>query len=255
MRVSSTRAVARVAALLALLSVAACSDSAYDLLGPTAPSFAKGSHGKPPKPVPLHNPILFVHGWNASSSTWTTMVGRFKTDGWTNAELVNWSYNFRQSNATTAAQIEQKVDSIIRVTGASKVDIVTHSMGALSARYYVRNLGGDGKVDALVTLGGANHGTATANFCFDTSCFEMRPNSTFVNALNADDETWGTPRYATWWSDCDEVISPHSSALLAGATNTQTACITHSQLHEDVGVYQQVRDMVNAPATLLALAP
>jgi triacylglycerol lipase len=255
MRVSSTRAVARVAALLALLSVAACSDSAYDLLGPTAPEYAKGGHGKPPKPVPLHNPILFVHGWNASSSTWSTMVSRFKADGWTSAELVNWSYNFRQSNATTASQIGQKVDSMLRVTGATKVDIVTHSMGALSARYYVRNLSGDGKVDALVTLGGANHGTATANFCFDTSCFEMRPNSTFINNLNADDETWGTPRYATWWSDCDEVISPHSSALLAGATNTQTACITHSQLHEDAGVYQQVRDWVNAPATLLALAP
>jgi triacylglycerol lipase len=257
MRVSSTRAAARVAALLALLSVAACSDSAYDLLGPTAPEYAKGGggHGKPPKPVPLHNPILFVHGWNASSSTWSTMVSRFKADGWTSAELVNWSYNFRQSNATTASQIEQKVDSMLRVTGATKVDIVTHSMGALSARYYVRNLSGDGKVDALVTLGGANHGTATANLCFDTSCFEMRPNSTFINALNADDETWGTPRYATWWSDCDEVISPHSSALLAGATNTQTACISHSQLHEDAGVYRQVRDWVNAPATLLALAP
>ena len=255
MRVSSPRAVARVAALLALLSVAACSDSAYDLLGPASPSFAKGGHGKPPKPVPLHNPVLFVHGWNASSSTWITMVGRFKTDGWTNAELVNWSYNFRQSNATTAAQIGQKVDSILAATGATQVDIITHSMGTLSARYYVRYLGGDGKVDALVSLGGANHGTTTAALCFDTSCIEMRPNSTFLTNLNSTDETWGSPRYATWWSDCDEVINPHSSVLLVGASNTKTACMSHSQLHEDVGVYRQVRDMVNAPATLLALAP
>jgi triacylglycerol lipase len=182
-------------------------------------------------------------------------VSRFKADGWTNAELVNWSYNFRQSNATTAAQIEQKVDSMLRATGATKVDIITHSMGTLSARYYVRNLTGDGKVDALVSLGGANHGTTTASLCFDTSCIEMRPNSTFLTNLNSPDETPGTPRYATWWSDCDEVINPHSSVLLVGATNTQTACISHSQLHEDAGVYQQVRDMVNTPATLLAVTP
>lgn len=252
MRVSSTHAVARVAALLALLSVAACSDSAYDLLGPTAPGYARGGKPKPPKVT--HDPILFVHGWNASSTTWSTMVSRFKTDGWTSAELVNWSYDFRQSNATTAALIQQKVDSMLRVTGAAKVDIITHSMGTLSARYYVRNLGGDGKVDALVSLGGANHGTTTASLCFDTSCFEMRPNSTFLNALNATDETWGSPRYATWWSDCDEVINPHSSVLLTGAVNTQTACISHSALHEDAGVYQQVRDMVNTPTTLLAVA-
>ncbi len=254
MHLSSHRAVARVAALLALLSVAACSDSAFDLLGPTAPEFARGGHGKPPKPTPIHNPILFVHGWNASSTTWNTMVSRFKTDGWTSAELVNWSYNFRQSNATTAAQIQQKVDSILNATGATQVDIITHSMGTLSARYYVRNLGGDGKVDALVSLGGANHGTSTANLCFDTSCIEMRPNSTFLANLNSIDETWGSPRYATWWSDCDEVINPHSSVLLSGATNTQTACISHSALHEDAGVYQQVRDMVHT-TTLLAVAP
>jgi triacylglycerol lipase len=246
--------VARAAALLALLSVAACSDSAFDLLGPTAPGFARGGHGKPPKPAPLHNPILFVHGWNASSSTWTTMVSRFKTDGWTNAELVNWSYNFRQSNATTAQQIQQKVDSILTATGATKVDIITHSMGTLSARYYVRNLGGDGKVDALVSLGGANHGTTTASICFDVSCVEMRPNSAFLTDLNSVDETWGTPRYATWWSPCDEVINPHSSVLLTDAINTQTACISHSALHEDSGVYQQVRDLVNVSA-VLAIAP
>jgi len=252
-------AVVRFGGLLALLSAAACSDSPFSPLAPGEATFAKGGGGKPPKPPPpppavTHDPILFIHGWNASSSTWSTMVSRFKADGWTSAELANWSYNFHQSNATTAAIIAQKVDSILAATGATKVDIITHSMGTLSARYYVRNLGGDGKVDAVVSLGGANHGTVTASLCFDVSCVEMRPNSTFLTNLNSIDETWGTPRYATWWSDCDEVINPHSSVLLNGATNTQTGCISHSQLHEDVGVYQQVRDWVNT-APLLAIAP
>ena len=50
------------------------------------------------------------------------------------------------------------------------------------------------------------------------------------------------------------MINPHNSVLLIGATNTQTACINRSALHEDVGVYRQVRDMVNT-TTLLAIAP
>jgi len=105
-----------------------------------------------------------------------------------------------------------------------------------------------------VSLGGANHGTTTANICFDTSCVEMRPNSAFLTNLNSVDETWGAPRYATWWSPCDEVINPHSSVLLSGAVNTQTACLQHSQLHEDAAVYQQVHDMVSTTA-VLAIAP
>lgn len=245
----------RLAGLLALVVISACSaDSPMD---PLAASYAKGGHKPPPPPPPpAHDPILFVHGLNASSSTWTTMVSRFTNDGWKSSELANWSYDYTRSNATTANLIAKKVDSILKATGATKVDIITHSMGAMSARYYIRNLGGDGKVDALVTLGGANHGTTTASLCSFVwiSCVEMIPGSTFLNDLNADDETWGTPRYATWETPCDEVINPLSSALLAGAVNTQTACMTHSDLHEDYTVYTEVRDWVNASA-VLAVAP
>jgi len=197
-----------------------------------------------PAVAAAHDPILFVHGWNSSSSAWTTMVSRFQADGWTSGELNNWSYNTSQSNATTASQISTKVDQILAATGAAKVDIISHSMGALSSRYYLKNLGGTAKVDDWVSLGGPNHGTDTANFCFQTSCAEMRQGSSFLKALNSGDETPGTVTYGTWWSPCDEVINPDSSVALSGATNTQTACLEHSALHEDATVYAQVRDFV-----------
>jgi triacylglycerol lipase len=198
-----------------------------------------------PSTAAAHEPILFVHGWNSNSSTWTTMVNRFAADGWTAAELNNWSYNTSQSNATTAGQIQTKVDQILAATGAAKVDLISHSMGGLSTRYYVKNLGGGAKVDEWVSLGGPNHGTDTANYCFSTACSEMRIGSTFLNNLNAGDETPGTTvNWLTWWSPCDEVINPDSSVALSGATNRQTACLSHSALHEDATVYAQVRDAV-----------
>jgi triacylglycerol lipase len=195
--------------------------------------------------APERHPILFVHGWNSSGSVWGTMISRFKADGWTDAQLVNWSYNTSQSNATTASQIQAKVDSILRATGATKVDIVTHSMGGLSSRYYARNLGGDSRIDAWVSLAGPNHGTTTANACLQTSCVEMRPGSRFLTSLNSVDETPGAPRYATWWSTCDSVIDPDDSVPLVGATNTLTACLGHSAFTTDATVYAQTRDWVH----------
>jgi triacylglycerol lipase len=198
-----------------------------------------------PAAASAHDPILFVHGWNSSSSTWTTMISRFKTDGWTTAELNNWSYNYSQSNATTAQQIGTKVSQILAATGAAKVDLISHSMGGLSTRYYVKNLGGGPKVDDWVSLGGPNHGTNTASFCFSTACKEMRIGSSFLAQLNTGDETPDVGvNWMTWWSPCDEVINPDSSVALNGATNTQTACLSHSALHEDATVYAQVRDAV-----------
>lgn len=72
----------------------------------------------------------------------------------------------------------------------------------------------------------------------------MRPGSSFLNALNSVDESWGTPRYATWWSPCDEFVNPQTSPILSGAANTETACLEHSAVHEDLTVYTQVRDLV-----------
>ncbi|WP_417323397.1 esterase/lipase family protein [Deinococcus navajonensis] len=190
-------------------------------------------------------PVLFVHGYNSSGSVWTTMITNFKKDGWTDAQLFSWSYDTTRSNTVTADLIRQKVDAILAQTGASKVDIISHSMGGLSSRYYLKNLGGDIKVDAWVSLGGPNHGTNFANACADPSCIEMREGSTFLGSLNSTDETPGNVRYGTWWSPCDEIINPDQSVLLSGATNTQTTCLSHSQLYQNSLVYTQVRDFVS----------
>lgn len=191
------------------------------------------------------NPILFVHGFTGSSSAWNTMVPRFQTDGWHSTQLYAITYNSYQSNVTTANLIATTVSQIRAQTGAAKVDIITHSMGGLSTRYYLKNLGGTAFVDEWVSLGGPNHGTVWAAGCFFlTPCAQMLPGSSFLNGLNSGDETPGAVSYGTWWSPCDEIITPDESVILSGATNTQTACISHSSHLTNLTVYNQVRDFV-----------
>jgi triacylglycerol lipase len=204
-------------------------------------------------PAPAHarpytaasNPILFVHGWGSSAATWNTMVNRFRADGWPANYLRAFSYPTYQSNATTADAVRREVDQLLAATGKSKVDIITHSMGGLSSRYYTKNLHGDLQVDRWVSLGGPNHGTTSANLCVETSCREMRVGSAFLAGLNSGDETPGVAVYGTWWSACDGVIYPPDSPVLAGARNTQAGCVGHNSLHTDATIYGQVRDFVN----------
>jgi triacylglycerol lipase len=191
------------------------------------------------------DPILFVHGYVESASLWNTMISRFEKDGYSKAYLSAYSYNTSQSNKVDAEkEVKSHVESLLKATGATKVDIVAHSMGSLNSRWYIKFLGGEAKVDDWVSLGGPNHGTETANACFSTSCVEMRVGSTFLKELNAGDETPGAVSYGTWWSPCDEIINPDSSVALSGATNTKTACISHTALTTDETVYNQVREFV-----------
>jgi triacylglycerol lipase len=217
----------RLAALAALVAVCLCGAA----LSPAA-SFGQ-------------DPILFVHGYGGSASNWSTMIGRFEKDGYAKSSLSAYSYNTSQSNKVDAeTEVKSHVESLLKATGASKVDIVAHSMGSLNSRWYIKFLGGESKVDDWVSLGGPNHGTEFANACFSTSCVEMRIGSKFLGELNAGDETPGSVNYGTWWSPCDEIINPDSSVPLTGATNTETACMTHLNLLQDETVYKQVREFV-----------
>lgn len=198
----------------------------------------------PPVTPVTHDPILFVHGYGRTSADWNFMITQFKVAGWTDAELYTIDYGVLQSNVGIADEVKAKVDGILAATARTRVDIVAHSMGSLSTRYYIRNLGGDGKVDAWVSLGGPNHGTSTANDCGFSPCLEMRPGSSFLAALNTGDETPGTVRYATWWTSADQTVLPTSSVILNGATNTQTAAIGHLDLVSDLAIFTQVKAFI-----------
>ncbi|MFF3377213.1 esterase/lipase family protein [Streptomyces sp. NPDC002680] len=199
-----------------------------------------------PAQAATHNPVVFVHGISSSSSSWNDWVADFKADGYTASELDAWSYSWSQSNVTTAQQLATEVQRVLAATGASKVDLVVHSMGALSARYYLKNLGGTSYVDDFVSTAGTNHGTTVASWCswLYTSCAEMYTGSSFLTALNSGDETPGSVSYASYWSNCDEALTPDTTAILSGATNVEVGCISHDEMNNDYGVYGQVRDFI-----------
>lgn len=194
-----------------------------------------------------HDPVLFVHGWNGKASGWDIMKSNFAANGWSASELNTISYG-TESNVTIANSIKTKVTQILAANpGKTKVDLISHSMGGLSTRYYVKNLGGATKVDDFVSLGGPNHGTNLAIACvlISVQCAQMAPNSSFLRSLNATDETPGTPNYATWWSTNDEIILPASSTPLAGAVNTKVSGLNHAAVKTDPAIVAGVRAFVN----------
>ncbi|MDP9177110.1 MAG: triacylglycerol lipase [Gemmatimonadota bacterium] len=234
-----SQALSHITLFCAFLLGAGCTDTIApldDLCGVT----------RRPSSTPLtHDPVLFVHGYGENPDFFCLMIDRFRADGWAERELYAYNYSFVRSHAGNADEIRQQVDKILSETQATKVDIIAHSAGSVSSRYYMKNLAGTAKVDAWVSLAGPNHGTDTALNCNFTPCLEIRIGSQFLADLNAGDETPGLVRYATWWSPCDETINPDTSVPLAGATNNQSGCIAHGQFLTDGVIYQQVRDWID----------
>lgn len=194
-----------------------------------------------------HTPVIFVHGFSGKGSQWSSMQKNFINHGYPADRLHVFTYNWAQSNKTTAQELAVYVDGVRAQHGVDKVDIVTHSMGGLSSRWYIKHLGGAAHVDDWVSIGGPNNGTSIANLCSLalTSCREMQRGSSFINELNAGDPTPGDVTYTTFRSPCDLVIYPVSSTILDGATNHRTFCMEHIYMMYSPSVITNVRTTIS----------
>lgn len=188
-----------------------------------------------------HDPVLLVHGFNGSGAGWHAMTAYLRGQGYAADEIDAISYDSDASNVDVAHQIAREVVALRARTGADRVDVVSHSMGAISSRYYLERLGGAAHVDAWVSLAGVNEGTVWAYGCYPlTPCREMVPSSSLLHRLNDSFHPDGPTRFGAWWSPCDEAIVPHDHAELGGAHNVETACLGHSELKTDPTVLAQV---------------
>jgi triacylglycerol lipase len=147
----------------------------------------------------------------------------------------------------SAKQLAAFVDRVLAATRAGRVLIVGHSQGGMMPRYYMRFLGGVGKVEGLVGLVPSNHGTTNpgapiAGQLSCPSCIEQEFDSPFIEHLNAGFETYPQVNYTVITTTHDEVVTPYTSALLAGRSVTNVVLQTDCNIDpsEHVGIQYDV---------------
>jgi len=197
--------------------------------------------------TPPRDPVLLVHGFMSSGDDWEVLHTRLLAAGYRDTEVAAMSYDSNQPNVAIAQEVAAAVDALRTQTGKKRVDIVSHSMGAISTRWYVEQLGGDERVDAWVSIAGVNHGTYYAYGCLGVvSCVDMLPGSDTLVELERDLDTDGTVRFGAWWSPCDAIVVPAASARLPGARNVRTPCLDHFTVQDDPVVLAQVERFLQA---------
>ncbi|MFX0051238.1 MAG: fibronectin type III domain-containing protein [Candidatus Hermodarchaeota archaeon] len=205
------------------------------------------------------NPILFLHGWTKTKEDFDLMRTRLISNGW--PETFLYAYDFddtneksSQANINNANRIKQWVDEILAETGAEKIDLVAHSMGGISSRYYIKFLDGIDRVDDYVSLGGSHHSSSWINLSInegdetpggilnDTLGDRFDPVSGVIyNGTHIP----GNISYTSIYSLSDEVVMPPLNSHLDGAKNIPVEGLTHSQLYADLYVYTLVRSAVD----------
>lgn len=191
--------------------------------------------------VTPQQPVILVHGRNDTSARWNTLVTNWSSRGYTenvNLFRINMtvdcgandycsqlpSYPAASVNESYAMCLKAYIDQ--KVPSGEAVDIVTHSQGGITARYYTRFLASPRVVNDMSNMAGLNQGTKNctlAGACTGINP-ESCPDSAFMHKLNGvapegdgtNDETPGASpngpvQYDAIVSSGDTVISPYCS--------------------------------------------
>jgi triacylglycerol esterase/lipase EstA (alpha/beta hydrolase family) len=228
------------AAGVAVLSVVALSMTAAPVSASSSTSSVgsvAGANDFSCRPSQAHPyPVVLVHGTFANAGEFLALSPQLAGAGYCVFAL-NYGCQTLGSLVCATGPIEESaqqlsdfVGQVLAATGASKVDIVGHSQGGMMPRYYLEFLGGAARVHRLVGLAPSNHGTtldglqnlaaALSGAVGCDACVEQLSGSAFLANLNAGGDTVPGVQYTVIETQFDEVVTPFTSAFLAGSAVT-----------------------------------
>jgi len=98
-------------------------------------------------------------------------------------DLFTLPYDWRKNNEFTAQLLQEKIQDIKNQTGASKVDIVAHSMGGLVARYYIESDLYQDDIDQLIFIATPQRGAPKAYLAWEGGFLGTSMVSDFVKEI------------------------------------------------------------------------
>ena len=129
-------------------------------------------------------PIVLVHGLAMKDTFFMKSWGRIdrvlRLQGYTVYKSNVDAFGTVENNAS---QLKEEINSILRETGAGKVNIIAHSKGGLDAKYMIRELGMAEQVASLTTLCTPHRGSPIASFIMRFPKFAVKYAAFWVNAV------------------------------------------------------------------------
>jgi pimeloyl-ACP methyl ester carboxylesterase len=198
---------------------------AYTALQPFVRAFM--GDGRPPRAGGARIPVLLVHGYVCNRGLWGVVRRALEARG----ETV-WAVTLEPvygSIDSLVGPLAGRIDELLAATGARQVVLVTHSMGGLVARAYLRDHGA-AKVARLVTLGAPHHGSVHAYLGAGANARAMEPGSAWLEALARSEAQGFAVPFTSIFSHHDNFVAPQTSGMHPAARNIGVAAIGHVSL-------------------------
>jgi triacylglycerol lipase len=191
--------------------------------------------------------VVFVHGLGGNRSSFFPLQGYLRLFGYDRQLSLNHA-----TGPSIEAMAQELAAHLKREVRGGRIDIVAHSLGGVVARYYVQALGGDRRVDRLITLASPHHGSHPSVYIPTALLWQLKPDGEFLQHLN------GLPppphtRLVSFAADEDHVVLPPHSALAPFGERHALSGLGHQSILLSPRVFRAVRETLEQPLESLAL--
>lgn len=172
-------------------------------------------------------PVLLVHGYVCNRAVWRPLAQALGARG----DSV-YAASFEPVYGAIdlwVPRLAACIDELRAVTRQERVVLVTHSMGGLAVRAYLRAHGG-AKVARVITLGAPHHGSMHAHLGAGANARQMEPGSPWLTALSAAETAGVAAPLVSIYSHHDDFVAPQASAAHPHARNVGLPGVGHLAL-------------------------
>lgn len=193
--------------------------------------------------------VVLVHGFVCNRGFWNPWMARFRRAG-TPFAAVNLEPVFGRIDDYVPL-IDAAVGRVTQATGRAPL-VVAHSMGGLAVRAWLSRCAAPEPVEHVVTIGSPHGGTWLARFGVTPNGLQMRRPNRWLEELQALElrrrGAQAYERFTCFYSHCDNIVFPPSTATLRGADNRHVPGSAHVHLAAQPEVFDAVSRRLDATA-------
>ena len=183
--------------------------------------------------------VVFIHGLLCNRAFWSPWMAKLRLQDRAFAS-VSLEPVFGSID-DYAVIVEAAVAKVIQATGQAPT-LICHSMGGLAARAWLRsNAANDDRIKRVITIGSPHFGTALSTekaLLPLTNTQQMQRLGAWTQQLAKDEPPSRYAKFTCWYSNCDNIVVPTSTATLPGADNRLVTAQGHISMAFEEKVMQ-----------------
>ena len=191
-------------------------------------------------PVLDKSGVVFIHGFFCNRAFWAPWMAQLQSQNRAFAS-VTLEPAFGSID-DYASVVEAAVAQVAQATGQPPT-LICHSMGGLAARAWLRsNPANEGRIKRVITIGTPHFGTALSTekaLLPFINTQQMQRLGTWTQQLAKDEPAGRYAKFTCWYSNCDNIVPPTSTAMLPSADNRLVTAQGHISMAFDAKVMQE----------------